>query len=111
MINKTNKIIPEYLYILNQIFEIEQKTSKINEKNSIDRNIQRLKNYFENIGIVYYNPVGEKYSETRTDCEASIAGESTDNLIITEVIKPIIRLNQDGLTHIIQKAVVVVETK
>jgi hypothetical protein len=37
-------------------------------------------------GLVYHNPIGEPYNETRTDIEASISGNSADNLIITEVI-------------------------
>lgn len=62
-------------------------------------------------GFVYYNPIGEDYNITRTDCEASIAGDSTDNLLITEVIKPIIRLHSGSASFIVQKAVVVVKAK
>jgi len=118
--NKKQILFDEYkffIFILNQIFEIEKKVEKLKEKNSISRNIQKLKNHFETdimgnkIGLSYYNPLGEKFDETRTDCEASIAGESTENLIITEVIKPIIRVHQESRTYIIQKAIVIVESK
>ncbi|MCK9280218.1 MAG: hypothetical protein M0P71_06335 [Melioribacteraceae bacterium] len=103
---------------LNQIFEIERKLAKIPESNSISRNLNKLKYIFENQllgeenGLVYHNPINEKFDETRIDCEATIAGESTENLIITEVIKPIIRLKtSDGLNQIIQKAIVVVQSQ
>jgi len=109
-------IPPDYLFILNQIFDIEQKASKLKEINTIQKNIDRVKEYFGNnpgkgeYDFYYYNPLGEKYDETRTDCEASIAGSSTENLIITEVIKPIIRVKKDNFTVIAQKAVVIVES-
>jgi len=106
----------DYLTILNQVFEIEKKISKLNQTNSIVRNIERIKNCFangsiiKNQSLVYQNPLGEKYTETRTDCEASIAGNSTNNLKIVEVLKPIIRLNNGRHTQIVQKGIVIVES-
>jgi hypothetical protein len=105
------------LDLLNQVFEIEKKLERIEESNSISRNVNKLKELFETElypqsgGFTYYNPIGEEYSETRTDCDASIAGESTENLVIIEVIKPIIRLKQGGFNQIVQKAVVVVQSQ
>ncbi len=118
-----NKINPEhfklYIQLLNQAFEIEKKTAKIREPNSIIRNIKRLKELFETslpefedeqAGLFVYDPLGEPYDETRTDCNASIAGEETENLKISEVIKPIIYLKKmNGGNQIIQKGVVVVK--
>jgi hypothetical protein len=107
-----------FLDMLNQLFEIEKKLERIEESNSINRNLSKLKELFEtelyqknSCGLAYYNPIGEPYSETRTDCDASIAGESTDNLVIIEVIKPIIRYRQGGFNHIVQKAIVVVQSQ
>lgn len=106
-----------YLDMLNQLFEIEKKLERIEEKNSISRNLNKLKEIFQTEissqghGLFYENPVGEPYNETRFDCEASIAGTDTDNLVITEVIKPIIRLKQGGISQIVQKAVVVVQSQ
>ncbi|QEM03146.1 hypothetical protein DIU31_006270 [Mucilaginibacter rubeus] len=107
-----------YLDILNQVFEIEKKLSQIKEPNSIQRNVNRLKESFENMksnisnepmNIIYKDPIGEDYNETRTDCEASIAGITTENLVIVEVIKPIIYCQFGGQNIIAQKGVVVVE--
>ncbi len=101
--------------MLGQVFEIEKKVENLTESNSISRNITRLKEIFELLekdgGLVYYNPIGEPYNETRTDIEASIAGSSPDNLIITEVIKPIVRYRKGGITLIARKRVVVAESK
>jgi hypothetical protein len=112
----TISIPKKYIEILDQVFEIEKKLESIIEPNSIGRNINRMKECFENLthdsGLIYQNPLGEKFNETRTDLEASIAGSSADNLVITEVIKPIIRLRTNsGVTTIIRKGVVVVESK
>lgn len=114
-----NRVPKIYLDIINQIFEMEKKVAKIQETNSIQRNINKLREIFENdlasqgwepMGLIYHNPIGEDYNETRTDCEASIAGTKTDNLRITDVIKPIIRIKQGGMNLIVQKAIVIVES-
>jgi len=114
------KIPKIYIDLLDQIFEIEKKLEPIKEPNSITRNISKMKEIFENafstltetdIGLQYHNPIGEMYSETRTDLEASIAGNSTENLVITEVIKPIIRFRNGRINIIARKGVVVVESK
>ena len=106
--------------LLDQIFEIERKLGKITEPNSIKRNIVRMKDIIRhlgdsssesNIGYIYHDPLGEDYKETRLDLEASIAGESSENLVITEVIRPIIRSLGRTESHIIRKGIVVVQSK
>jgi hypothetical protein len=114
------KVPKVYLDMINQIFEMEKKISLLNEPNSLQRNINKLKELFENdlgggpnnesIGFIYHSPLGEHYNETRTDCDASIAGTSTENLVIIEVIKPIIRYKKGGVNILVQKAVVVAES-
>jgi|APSaa5957512622_1039677.scaffolds.fasta_scaffold302580_1 hypothetical protein len=120
-------ISPEKIFeIIDQIFDIERKVEMINEPNSIQRNINRLKESFGNIftrsnefdiGYIYENPLGESYDATRINVEANITGESTENLVITEVIKPIIRYKnlsiQDGpkINSVVRPGVVVVESK
>lgn len=110
------KIPKQYLFILNQLFEIEQKINKIQETNSVQRNIDRLKNYFETEalsegqGLIYHNPLGEKYNETRMDCDATISGEDHNNLTIAEVIKPIIYFKYANVQIIAQKGIVIVQS-
>ena len=117
---KEIKIPKPYIDLLDQIFELERKAEAIQETNSLSRNVNRMKEIFSTIsssgsetdaGLTYHNPIGEPYNDTRTDLEASIAGNSAENLFITEVIKPIIRYRTGGINIIARKGVVVVESK
>ncbi|HNC01712.1 MAG TPA: hypothetical protein PKK64_13040 [Saprospiraceae bacterium] len=126
-VNKIIVKVPQaYLDLINQVFEIEKKSTLLKEENSILRNVNKLKDLMQNelfnvkgnetpIGFTYHNPIGENYSDTRTDCEASIAGTKTDDLEIVEVIKPIIFYNyfEDSrpMKNIAQKAVVIVKSR
>lgn len=104
-------MVDQHLKILNQIFEIEKKIEHKPELNGLQRHVNRIKDQFEELGLIYTNPIGEPYSETRTDCEATIAGNSTNNLSIIEVIKPIISLKEGAFSTIVQKGLVIVEGK
>ncbi len=103
---------PEIIRIINQVFDIEKKTRK-SESNgaSIARNITRIHEAFEELGLRIYNPEGEKYTELRTDCEASIAGSAERELYITDVLKPAILQIKNGHPALIQKAVVIADNK
>lgn len=114
------KVKQEWLDAINQVFEIEKKTNLIKEENSLYRNINKLKMIFEDgffsgCGFSYHNPLGEDYTDTRTDCEATISGTGVENLEIVEVIKPIIYysyLDSDKVMKaIVQPAVVIVQSK
>ena len=112
-----------YLELLNQVFEIDKKASALTESNSIQRNVRNMRSWFEReivagqggqqvvFSLTFHNPIGEAYNETRADCDASIAGSGTEQLVITEVMKPIVWLSVGGASkHIVQQAVVVVES-
>ncbi len=117
------KVPQSYLDFINQIFEMEKKVNNLKEENSINRNINKIKGLVEEeifkgpstIGLTYHSPLGEIYSDTRTDCVATIAGESVDNLEIIEVVKPIIYYsyldNERVIKVILQPAVVIVKSK
>jgi len=113
---QTIKVPKQYLFMLNQLFEIEQKIGKIQEPNSVQRNIDRLKDFFETEALsegqelVFHNPFGEKFDETRTDCEATISGTGHNNLEIIEVIKPIIYVKYGQTQMIAQKGIVIVQS-
>lgn len=120
MIETNFKQYKPYFELLDQLFEVERKLENIEESNSISRNLNKMKDIFENLllntsntdkGLTYHNPLGETYNETRLDLEASIAGDSMEKLIVKEVIKPIIRYKTGGITLIARKGVVVVESK
>lgn len=114
------KVPKQFLDLINNVFEIEKKAAVLNESNSIMRNINKIKEILEldllstsseTTGLVYHNPLNEDYNETRTDCEANIAGTSTENLRIIEVIKPIVRLKRGGQNVIVQKGIVIAESR
>ena len=107
--NSQINIPQQFLYLMNQLFEIEKKSNRLTESHTMGRNISRMKDKFSELGLEMHDPLGEAWNETRTDCEANIAGSSADNLVITEVIKPIIRLRQGGAAIIVQKGVVIAE--
>lgn len=119
----TVKVPQAYLDFMNQIFEIEKKATNLKEENSIQRNLNKMKGILEEeffkgsstIGLTYHNPLGESYSDTRTDCEATISGTGVENLEIIEVVKPIIfyayHENERVIKVIVQPAVVIVQSK
>ena len=97
--------------MINQLFDMEKKLAKTEQAKTVSRNFRRMKQILDDLGLSWHDPIGEYFDETRTDCEASISGESAENLVIIEVIKPIIRMNIDGFTQIIQRGVVIAESK
>jgi len=99
------------LKVINQVFDLERKIVAKEEFTPLQRNINRMKETFAEMGLAWASPLGEPYNDTRTDCEASIAGESSENLYISEVLKPIVWVKDGGLNYIIQKAVVIAESK
>lgn len=115
------KIPKMFLTILNHLYEIEHKSNRLEEFNKISRNIERIKDAFreelvgaENgTGLLYEDPMGQAYDETRNDLDANISGESTESLVVVEVIKPIIWIKnpQQGLSKVVQNGVVIVESK
>ena len=102
-----------------QLFDMERRLRDMGAKDLCQRNLRRLNATVDSLArlltddpsveVLAEDPTGEAYNETRTDCEASITGDQTTNLVITEVIRPIVRYRAGGRTTIIQRAVVIVE--
>jgi hypothetical protein len=90
--------------IINQLSILEEKTGQADE---YARPFNRIKQALSDMGYSYSFPINEAYKDTRTDLEATIVGESADNLVITKVIKPVIVKD----AQIVQRAVVIVEPK
>ncbi|MFT3980820.1 MAG: hypothetical protein QM687_10155 [Ferruginibacter sp.] len=99
------------LNIINQVFELQQKVNTLQEAPGFERNFSRLFNVMEEEGFLVQNPLNEAYTESRTDCEASIVGEPASKMIITKVLKPVIYHKAEGQLRLVQKAVVIVEKK
>jgi hypothetical protein len=104
--------IPRFvLQALNHLYDIERKLTLHGDAAGILRNLERIKAAFAEEKLFYEDPMGQAFSETRVDLEASIAGESTENLCVTEVIKPVIRYGDPSYSRVIQKGIVVVRSK
>ena len=84
------------LTVLNQLYELEQKLKKHEDPANLSRNIDKMKAVFAEdgwrtwdagggqlrIGLVYEDPLGQPFKETRTDLEATISGPDTENLVV-----------------------------
>ncbi len=104
--------VPKWaLGILNNLCDIEKKLDINGDSSNIRRNVDRIKELLEDEKLFYENPLGEKFSETRTDLEATITGDGSDNLHVVEVIKPIIRYGNKSYSVVVQKGIVVVESR
>ena len=104
-----------WIKMANLVFELEKKlASQLPSPLSspgIKRNIDKMKTVLEEAGLLSLNPAGERYTETRTDLEASITGAEAGDLVVLDVIKPVIYSDQGGARTLIQKGVVIVGNK
>jgi hypothetical protein len=92
--------------IVNQIHALEKRAEKDIQSGPLyTRHLQRIRQSLTELGITYHSPEGERYTETRTDIEANLVGDATNNPTITQVIKPIVM--QHG--QIVQAGIVIVE--
>lgn len=101
--------------VLNQLYEMEQKLKRRGDPDSLLRNLAKVRDAFAGIGLIYEDPMGQRLDETRTDLEVSIAGTSTENLLVVQVIKPIIRavvgMSPAQTSVIVQRGIVVAESR
>ena len=95
--------------IINQLFEIEQKSLQ-DDYQKIARNIRRIYNELEEAGFTVINPYGESYKDTRTDLEATLSGKIRSDSKVVKVMKPIIyKKDENNQNFLIQKGVVIVD--
>ncbi len=99
------------LKVLNNLCDMDRKIQIHGDPGNVRRNLERIKEAFEAEKIFYEDPMGELFTETRTDLQASITGPGTDNLHVVEVIKPIVRVGDKSLSRVVQQGIVVVESK
>lgn len=97
------------LTLINQLADLDQKINRISDADSLRRHMTRIRDTLAEMSYAYEIPLGERFSETRTDVEAHIAGESTADLRIVQVIKPVIRYRIGMTSRVVQKGVVVVQ--
>jgi hypothetical protein len=97
------------LHIINQLFEMQAKIKEAGSASHFERNFSRLFNLFEEEGFIIQDPTGEFYTDTRTDCEASISGRIGSTMKITRTIKPVIYQRKENNLQLVQKGVVIAE--
>ncbi len=94
----------------NLVFELEKKLND-NDSPGVRRNVQRMKDVLDEAGILYLNPMGEPYEDTRTDLEANITSGGNGRLFVLDVIKPVLYSQAETCKALLQKGVVIVGTK
>lgn len=103
--------VPKWaLMLLNNLYEIEKKLTIHGDSGNASRNVEKIKDILAGEQLFYEDPINQVFKETRTDLEATISGESTENLKVTEVVKPIIRYGNDQYSKVVQKGIVVVKS-
>jgi hypothetical protein len=105
------EIIPKWLLtVMNNLYEIERKLTAHGDPGNALRNVERIRAIAaSDLNVFYEDPCGQPFKETRTDLEASISGTTTENLVVAEVIKPIIRCGSSEFSRVVQQGIVVVE--
>jgi hypothetical protein len=104
--------VPKWvLQTLNNIYDMERKLNSHGDPGNLRRNIDRIKEAFELENVFYDDPLGQPFNETRTDLEASITGIEVDDLVVVEVIKPIVRVGPRAYSRVVQKGIVIVKSK
>jgi hypothetical protein len=99
------------IQILNQVFEMQEKLIASNNDTRFDRNINKILAICEQDGFSMHNPINEKFTDSRTDCDANIVGKLGSTMMVTQVVKPIIYQNMQGQKTIVQKGIVMIESK
>ncbi|MBS1564294.1 MAG: hypothetical protein JST39_07880, partial [Bacteroidetes bacterium] len=87
------------------VFELEKKSQK-DAGPGVQRTLSRMQQVLEEAGLLILNPLGEAFSDTRTDVEATLTGSIHGKMKITEVLKPIVYMEQEGKKMLVQRGVV-----
>jgi hypothetical protein len=92
---------------------MERKLSINGDPSNLKRNIEKMKDVLESeIKLFYEDPMGQSFNETRSDLDASISGVGTNDLVVVEVLKPVIRYGaREEYSRVVQKGIVVVQSK
>jgi len=94
-----------WIKMANLVFELEKKTAQALAP-GVQRTVSRMQQVLEEAGLLILNPLGEAFTETRTDVEATLVGALHDKLTITEVLKPIVYMSREGKNTLVQRGVV-----
>jgi len=101
----------QWVKMANLIFDLEKKLQPTNPQPGITRILAKINQLLEEENLMVLNPLGEAFTETRTDVEATIVGNGKSKLFITDVIKPVIYTRQDGKNMLVQRGIVLAGEK
>ena len=103
--------VPKWaLALINNLYDLERKLTLHGDPGNAQRNVEKMKEVFGTQGLFYEDPLGQPFKETRTDLEATISGTGVENLVVVEVIKPIIRGGEANFSRVVQKGIVLVQS-
>jgi hypothetical protein len=112
MLTSSTVEIPKFVIsVLNNLCDIDRKLLIHGDPGNVRRNVERIRETIEEVKVFYEDPMGQSFSETRTDLEATITGEGSDNLKVVQVIKPIIRVGNRDVSRVLQKGIVIVQSE
>jgi hypothetical protein len=104
--------VPKWaLALINNLYAVERKLALHGDPANALRNVEKMKDALEAQGLFYEDPLGQPFNVTRTDLEADISGSGIENLVVVEVIKPIIRGGDANFSRVVQKGIVLVQSK
>ncbi|MDP5169788.1 MAG: hypothetical protein NWR72_06060 [Bacteroidia bacterium] len=96
------------LRLINQLHQLSQKISKLEEDPGMARLCNRMASTFAEEGYVIESPLGMVYDPTRTDLEVSFEGIGAEKPLIIEVVKPVVYVIEAGRPVLLQRGVVIV---
>jgi hypothetical protein len=102
-----SKPMPQlWIKMANLVFELEKKLPQYSPGAGVQRTVARMNQVLEEAGLLILKPLGESFTETRTDVEATIVDDADGKLTITEVLKPIVYVKEGDKNVLVQKGVV-----
>ena len=96
----------QWVKMANLVFDLDKKLQAGEQSPGVKRIVARMLQLLEEEGLMILNPLGEAFTETRTDVEATLVGDVKGKLHITDVIKPVIYGKVDGKNTLLQRGVV-----
>jgi len=97
--------------IINRLHNLEVRLKATGQYDKVSRSFVSISKAIEEADWLVHNPIAESYDETRSDCDASISGEKITDLYISDVIKPIIYIQKKGLNELVQRGIVIADSK
>ncbi len=117
------ELVRSYVYTLNQLHEMKKKLRVTADASNVNRNIARIEEHLASnlslpirldgalgaAGLYVEDPINEPYDGRRADIDAELLAPLSDRLVITEVLRPVIKLKVFGQSITVQRGSVLVD--